>query len=146
MPRVIVVNDQLGTRDFAQPLREAGDIKVVATFSGIAAALRLLSSRLPGVDLLVTYTPAGPEDLIPLRAIIQLFRDAGIGTLVLADHTDRAFVEELVRVGARGCLPAHSDAESIIRALRLVADPSYPLDPGLIQKVAEERVDAVPRS
>jgi DNA-binding NarL/FixJ family response regulator len=143
MIRVIVVGEGLGTEDLAQPLREARDIKVVATFSGIAEALRLLSKTLSGVDAFAVYAPARPDSLGPLREIIQ--RYPRTGTLVLTDQPDVAFVEELVRMGAQGCLPTDSDNESLLLALRLVAEGSASLDPDVVRKLVQERA-AAPRA
>jgi DNA-binding NarL/FixJ family response regulator len=55
--------------------------------------------------------------------------------LALTVHEDRAYVQPMLKAGAKGYLLKRSAADELVRAIRAIADGGVYLDPAIAEKV-----------
>lgn len=104
------------------------EIEVIGGASDGVAALALITELLPDVAVLDISMPG----MNGLELTRRLTEDCpGVRVIAMTVHEDRAYVQPLLRSGARGYLLKRSAAEDLVRALRAVADGGIYLDPAI---------------
>lgn len=108
------------------------DIAIVAEATTGADALRMLSEVAPDIAVIDISLP----EINGLRLAELAAREfPEVKLLALTVHEDRAYVQPMMKAGAKGYLLKRSAAEELVRAIRAIADGGVYLDPAIAQKV-----------
>lgn len=131
--RVLIADDQTITRTGLQHLlAEDGGIVVVGAASTGAETVELAATLQPDVILMDLRMP----DRNGIEATRQIYRaNPHIGILVLTVFEDDASVFPAIRAGARGYLLKDTEQDSLLRAIRTVAQGGAIFSPGIAQRV-----------
>ncbi len=118
-------------------LRTASEIALVGEAATGEAALRMIADTAPDIAVIDISLPDmnGIELAGRIAALNPMVR-----VLALSVHEDRAYVQQLLQVGAKGYLLKRSAAEELVRAVRAVAAGNMYLDPAIVSKAVSERV------
>ena len=124
-------------------LQGAPDIILVGEAKTGAEALRLITETAPDVAVIDLSMPelTGPELATQLASTMPDVR-----ILALTVHEDRAYVQPLLKAGARGYLLKRSAAEDLGRAIRAIADGGVYLDPAIADRALSDTHQASPSS
>jgi DNA-binding NarL/FixJ family response regulator len=115
-PRVLVGDAHLPTRMGIRLLLERNGFEICAEAADADAAVKAVIRERPELCLLNADLPGGA-----IRATARIASQApATDVVVLADEADEDGVMDALRAGASGYLPADSDPEGLIRALRAV--------------------------
>ena len=118
-----VVREGLKTLVNAQP-----DMHVIGEASDGYSAWQQARDCNPDVAVLDISMPI----MNGMQATAQLKRDCpNLKVLVLSVHEDPIYMRELLGVGAVGYILKHAAADTLIRAIRVVADGGIYLDPAM---------------
>ena len=111
---------------------------VVAEADTGAAALRLARDAKPDIAIVDVAMP----ELNGIEATRRL-REAfpSIRVVALSMHSDRRFVIEMLRAGARGYVLKHSAFEELVQALNTVMKGQTYLSPGVMDVVVRDYVN-----
>lgn len=108
------------------------DIAVVAEATTGAEALRMLQQTDPDIAVIDISLP----EINGLKLAQIAARDfPQVKLLALTVHEDRAYVQPMMKAGAKGYLLKRSAAEELVRAIYAIADGGVYLDPAIAQKV-----------
>lgn len=112
-------------------LRAEADISVVGMATSGDCALELISETLPDVAVIDISLPRlnGVELTQRITSSCPQVR-----LLTLTVHEDRAYVQLMLRSGARGYVLKRSAAEELLRAIRVIAAGGVYLDPAIAEK------------
>lgn len=118
--RILLADDHRLFRDGLRPLLAApDDLTVVAEADDGLAALRLAMELQPDVAILDISMPG----LNGIEVTRRLRQDAPqVGVIVLSMHSDRRFVVEALRAGARGYLLKDTGIAEVLTAVRSVRE------------------------
>ena len=121
-------------------LQAAPEIDIVGEATSGTEALEMIRCCLPDVAVLDISMPgiAGIDLSRMLAAECPTVR-----IIALTVHEDRAYVQPLLKAGARGYLLKRSAAEDLVRAVRAVAAGGMVLDPAVAEKAFDHRSDTV---
>lgn len=130
--RVLLAEDHLTVRKGVRMMLEAQpDIECVGEAGDGRAALRMAKELSPDVVLMDVSMP----DLNGLKATELLRAECPAARVVaLTRHTDRAYMEQLLRAGAAGYVLKQSDPSVLLQAVRAVASGGDYLDPAITGK------------
>jgi len=134
--RILLADNHQRMRESMRALieRQAG-MEVVGEAHNGQSALRLAGSFKPNVVVMDTNMP----DLNSIDAARQMISDApGIKILSLSMHSNRQFVDEMIKAGACGYLLKDHAFEELVRAIQTVADDCIYLCPGIEDQAAPE--------
>ena len=107
------------------------DIAVVAEATTGPEALRVMQETTPDIAVIDISLP----EINGLRLAELAAKDfPEVKLLALTVHEDRAYVQLMMKAGARGYLLKRSAADELVRAIRAIADGGVYLDPGIAQK------------
>ncbi|MEH2535061.1 DNA-binding NarL/FixJ family response regulator [Bradyrhizobium sp. AZCC 1588] len=107
-----------------------GDITVVGEATTGPDALRVLREAEPDIAVLdISLPEINGLELAEIAAIDF----PKIKVLALTVHEDRAYVQPMMRAGARGYLLKRSAAEELVRAIRAIASGGLYLDPTIAE-------------
>jgi DNA-binding NarL/FixJ family response regulator len=113
---VLLAEDHTIVRQGLRLLIEAdGDIKIVGEAKTGREAVLLTAALRPGVIVMDIAMPQ-LNGLQATRQILKAFPETKI--LILSAHSDSAYVEQVIRSGARGYLVKQSSAEMVAKAIR----------------------------
>ena len=130
--RVLLAEDHRTVREGVRfILSSQPDIEIVGEAGDGRAALRLAQELAPQVVLMDVSMP----ELNGLRAT-ELLREAcpGVRVVALTRHTDRGYMQQLLKAGACGYVLKQSDSSVLLQAVRAVAAGGDYLDPAITGK------------
>jgi DNA-binding NarL/FixJ family response regulator len=112
-------------------LQDTTDIAVVGEADSGSVALELITKLKPDIAVLDISLP----DLSGVELARRLAQHCpSVKVLALTVHEDRAYLQSLLKSGARGYLLKRSAADELPRALRAVAGDGTYLDPAIAEK------------
>jgi DNA-binding NarL/FixJ family response regulator len=118
-------------------LDQQTDIEIIAQANNGQTAVELAKELLPDVVIM----DIGMPDLNGIEATRQILsKGSQIKVIALSMYSDRKFVAEMLKAGARGYLLKDSAAEELIQAIRTVIDEGTYLPPSLTDLVIENYV------
>lgn len=137
MPSVLLADDHRILVDgLTAPLDRHPDVEVV----GVAKAVALAAEHRPDIALLDISMPR----LNGLGAARQILKDTPSTQIVmLSMHADRAYVQQALRIGARGYLLKESAARELIRALAAVHAGELFFSESIRDQVVQDYVEIV---
>lgn len=136
--RVVVADDQPVVRaGFAGVLGSAADIEVVGTAADGAELLALVEREQPDVAVVDVRMPV--MDGIAATGAISRGHDTRVLVLTTFDLDEYVFAA--VRAGASGFLLKDVPAERLVEAVRLVAEGSMLLGPGVTRRLVQDFAD-----
>ena len=109
-------------------LQSAPEMVIVGEATNGKEALALFRESKPDVAVLDISMP-GMNGIEVARRLLKEAPDTRL--LALSVHEDRAYVQPLLKAGARGYLLKRSAAEDLVRAIRAVAAGGIYLDPAV---------------
>jgi DNA-binding NarL/FixJ family response regulator len=116
-------------------LQEAAEIKLVGEATTGSEALQMISEHLPDVAVIDISMP----DLNGVDLAVRLAESCPqVKLLALTVHEDRAYVQPLLKAGARGYLLKRSAAEDLVRAIRAIAAGGIYLDPAIADRALSD--------
>lgn len=121
-------------------LQAAPEIDLVGEATSGTAALEMIRACVPDVAVLDLSMP-GLTGLDLARRLASEYPTVRI--IALTVHEDRAYVQPLLKAGARGYLLKRSAAEDLVRAVRAVAEGGMVLDPAVADKAFDQRSEFV---
>ena len=135
---VLLADDHRIFRDGLRPLLAAQpDLEVVAEAEDGLEALRLARELEPTVAVLDISMPG----LNGLEVTRRLAREApAVRTVILSMHSDRRFVLEALRAGARGYLLKDAGFEELLVAIREVCEDRIHLGAAVSEQVIRDYV------
>jgi DNA-binding NarL/FixJ family response regulator len=116
-------------------LQEAPEITLVGEAATGSAALQMICECQPDVAVIDISMP----DLNGIDLALQLAKSCPqVKLLALTVHEDRAYVQPLLKAGARGYLLKRSAAEDLVRAIRAIASGGIYLDPAIADRALSD--------
>jgi DNA-binding NarL/FixJ family response regulator len=116
-------------------LQEAPEITLIGEATTGSAALQMIRDHLPDVAIIDISMP----DLNGIDLATQLAQTCPkVKILALTVHEDRAYIQPLLRAGARGYLLKRSAAEDLVRAIRAIASGGTYLDPAIADRAISD--------
>ena len=138
MITILLADDHKIFRDGLRPLFTAQpDMEVVAEAENGRDALRLAEELRPTVAVLDISMPE-LSGLEVTRSLSQ--RAPDVHVIILSMHSDRRFVVEALRSGARGYLLKDSGFEELVHAIRSVVDGGVHLGRAVSEQVVQDYV------
>ena len=128
-PRIVLADDHpivlAGLRNL---LQSAGDLELVGEATDGLAALRVICERQPDVAVVDISMP----ELNGIALTRRLAQECpSVRVLVLTLHEDRAYLKQALEAGASGYVLKRSAAESLLHAIRAIANGERYVDPAL---------------
>jgi DNA-binding NarL/FixJ family response regulator len=143
--RVLIVDDQSLVRaGFRMILEAETDLEVVGEAADGAEAVELARESSPDVILMDVRMP-NVDGLEATRRILD-GANAGPRVLILTTFDLDEYVYEALRAGASGFLLKDTPPESLVDAIRVVANGDALLSPSITRRVIEEFVRHPPES
>jgi len=133
--RVMVVDDHaILVEGLEKVFNEPDDTQVVATASSGEEAIAKISDTRCDVVILDISMPGmgGIEALKDIKA-----RYPEVGVLVLSMHDEREYGFRCIRAGADGYLTKGATAETLLEAVREIADGQTYISPGVANELAK---------
>jgi DNA-binding NarL/FixJ family response regulator len=130
--RVVLVDDHpLVLAGVKAVLLASDDIIVVGEASSGGAALALIADTVPDIAVI----DISLADISGIEIATRLVQAGSpVRVLALSVHEDRAYVQQLMGIGAKGYLLKRSAAEDLARAIRAIAGGGTYLDPAIAAK------------
>jgi DNA-binding NarL/FixJ family response regulator len=120
-------------------LRSSPDVELVGTAHSGATALQLVADEAPDIAIIDISMP----DLGGIELAGQLAeRHPNVKVIALTVHESRAYVQRLLKAGARGYLLKRSAADELGRAIRAVSEGGVYLDPAIAAHAVSPRAAA----
>lgn len=112
-------------------LNGASGIEVVGEATTGSSALELIKDQLPDIAVIDISLPEFGGLELARRAAVAA---PGVNLIALTVHEDRAYVQPILKAGAKGYLLKRSAADELVRAIRAVAEGGIYLDPAIAEK------------
>ncbi len=136
--RILLVDDHRIVREsLANLLAKQSDFEVVGQAEDGRTALRLAQELKPRVVVMDVGMP-GLNGVDATRQIVELIPE--IRVVGLSMHSERRFVEEMLRAGAVGYLLKDCAFDQLVAAIRTVAEGRYYLGPRIVDDVIKHYV------
>ena len=120
MVRILIADDHVLFREGMKSLLKNEDgIELIASASDGLEALELAGELRPDIVLMDVTLPR-MNGIIATGKIVSKFPD--IKVIVLSMHSDRRFIAETLKAGARGYLLKDSSPQTVVEAIRSVAE------------------------
>ncbi len=120
MIRILIADDHVLFREGMKSLLKSEDgIELIASASDGLEALELAGELRPEIVLMDVTMPR-MNGIIATEKIVSKFPD--IKVIVLSMHSDRRFIAETLKAGARGYLLKESSPQTVVEAIRSVAE------------------------
>jgi DNA-binding NarL/FixJ family response regulator len=131
--RILVVEDHAMVREGLKGLIEAQpDMEVVGEASNGRAAVQYAAELLPQIVLMDISMP----DMNGLQATKQIKKKCpSVKVLTLTRHTDKGYLQELLRAGASGYVLKQSESSELMRSIRAVGAGNKYLDPAVTENL-----------
>lgn len=132
--RVLLADSHSGIRESMRAIIDRQpNMAVVAEAQDGRSALRLVRDFNPDVVVM----DINMADLKGVKAIRQIISDApGVKFLAISNHSNRQFVDAMIKAGARGYLFKDHAYEELVRAIQTVVDDRIYLCLGIEKNVA----------
>lgn len=131
--RIIIAEDHETVREGIKMLINAQpDMEVIGEAKDGLTAISSAQSLLPDVVVMDVSLP-GATGFQATEKLNQLCPQVKV--LALTRHTDKAYLQQLVRAGAFGYVLKQSPAAELLRAIRMVAEGQKYLDPAMTSTV-----------
>lgn len=139
--RLLMADDHRIFRDGLRPLLDGrNDLEIVGEADNGLAALDLCRSCRPDVAVLDISMPG----LNGIEVTRTLARELpGVRVIILSMHSDRRFVQEALRAGARGYVLKDAGFDELLAGVLAVAAGRYHLDAGIGEQVVKDYLDLV---
>jgi len=135
--RVLLADDHAILREgLVMLVNSQPGIEVVAQAATTDEAVQLARSEHPDVAVLDVSMPGG-GGVAATEAIRASCPDVRV--LVLTRHSDRAYVQRLMQAGANGYVLKKRAAETLLHAIRIVAEGGTYVEPSLAANGDTER-------
>ncbi|MBJ6126992.1 response regulator transcription factor [Microvirga splendida] len=116
-------------------LQEAPEITLIGEATTGSAALEMICDRQPDVAVIDISMP----DLNGIDLASKVGTACpSVKLLALTVHEDRAYIQPLLKAGARGYLLKRSAAEDLVRAIRAIASGGTYLDPAIADRAISD--------
>ena len=137
--RIILADDHKIFRQGLRSLLEKEtELELLGEAENGRTAVELTTELQPDVVVMDVSMP----DLNGIEATRQIVsRVPGTKVIGLSIHSDRSFVEGMLKAGAKGYLLKDCDSEELIRAIRAVAAGQTYLSPAVAGSVVQDYVD-----
>lgn len=137
--RVLLVDDhRLVTDSLKAVLGELRDVEVVGTAVNGLEAVTIAADQRPDIVLLDISMP----QLNGIDAARRILKDnPDIGIIMLSMHSDRRFVQEALRVGARGYILKESALQEVLEAIKAVTRGEVYFSPAVHDQVLQDYVE-----
>jgi len=127
--RILIAEDHETVREGIKMLINAQpDMEVVSEAGDGVTAVNIAQTVVPDVVLMDVSMP-GATGFQATEKLNQLCPQVKV--LALTRHTDKAYLQQLVRAGAYGYVLKQSPAAELLRAIRTVAEGRQYLDPAM---------------
>ena len=138
MIKILLADDHSILRDGLKAMVEKEDnLEVVGEARDGVEALKLSRERSPDIVIMDMAMP----DLNGIEATRQLTAEkANISVIALSMHSDRRFVIEMLRAGAKGFVLKHSAFEELVVAIQNVNSGRTYLSPSIVDVVVSDIV------
>ena len=131
--RIMLADDHRMFREALRiPLAAEPDIEVVAEAATGTEALALVESTKPDLLVLDIAMP-GMNGIETTRRVLARLPELRI--VALSGYTDRMFIDEILKAGARGYVVKSAGADELIRAIRAVFAGQFFLSPEITGEV-----------
>jgi DNA-binding NarL/FixJ family response regulator len=143
--RVVIAEDNYLVREGTRRLLEdSGEVEVLAAVGDAEALLAAVEELRPDAVLTDIRMPPG-HSMEGIDAARRIRREVpGVGVVVLSQYSDAAYATELFRDGTEGLgyllKVGIGDLDELVGALRAVAEGRSAVDPGVVQRLVEQRV------
>ena len=136
MRRIVIADDHQIVRQGLQSLIEnENDLEVVGVADNGRRALQMARRLKPDVVIMDIAMP----ELNGIDAARQIVNEVpGVKIIALSMHSDRHFVEEMLRAGVMGYLLKESAFEELIKAVRVVCAGKKYLSPDVTEIVLRD--------
>lgn len=132
---VLIVDDHpLLRQGLSRLLELEGGINVVGQASNGVEALRLTSQLAPDVLLLDINMP-GMNGIEVAKAVRERYPETAV--LVLTIHDNESYVNEMIRIGAKGYLLKDAEPREVVQAIKKVAEGESVYSSELMGRVME---------
>jgi DNA-binding NarL/FixJ family response regulator len=139
--RVVVADDDAGTRDNLRAILEAGGLSVVAEAADGRACLRAIAETRPDAALVDVRMPV----LDGLAAVEQLAGERRTALVVLTSFGDPTAVDRALAAGVDGFLLKTGDPRELVRAVHDAIAGGVVLSPTVARHLADRvRADPAP--
>ncbi|MBU2499882.1 response regulator transcription factor [bacterium] len=139
--RLLLADDHRIFRDGLRPLLDGrNDLEIVGEADNGLAALELCRSSRPDVAVLDISMP-GMNGIEVTRTLARELPDVRV--IILSMHSDRRFVQEALRAGARGYVLKDAGFDELLAGVLAVAAGRYHLDAGIGEQVVRDYLDLV---
>ena len=112
-------------------LERVAGLEVVGEATSGPAALQLIIELSPDIAVIDLSLPGLSGLEVAKRAATLA---PTVKLLALTVHEDRAYVEPIIKAGAKGYLLKRSAADELVRAIKAIADGGIYLDPAIAEK------------
>jgi DNA-binding NarL/FixJ family response regulator len=143
--RVVIAEDNYLVREGTRRLLEdSGEVEVLAAVGTAEELLSVVAELRPDAVLTDIRMPPG-HSMEGIDAARRIRREVpGVGVVVLSQYSDAAYATELFRDGTEGLgyllKVGIGDLDELVAALRAVAEGRSAVDPGVVQRLVEQRV------
>ncbi|MGD9548668.1 MAG: response regulator [Candidatus Krumholzibacteriia bacterium] len=139
--RLLLADDHRIFREGLRPLLGGRkDIEIVGEADNGLAVLDLCRSCRPDVAVLDISMP-GMNGIEVTRTLARELPDVRV--IILSMHSDRRFVQEALRAGARGYVLKDAGFDELLAGVLAVAAGRYHLDAGIGEQVVRDYLDLV---
>ena len=131
--RVVLADDhQMMLEGLRLLINSQTDMEVVGEAENGQTAVVLAQALLPDVVVMDISMP----EMNGLKATQSLKRTCpDINILTLTRHTDDGYLQQLLQSGSNGYVLKQSASEELVRAIRLIADGQFYLDPAVTGEI-----------
>ncbi|KYD25361.1 response regulator transcription factor [Geobacillus sp. FSL W8-0032] len=134
--RIAIIDDhQLFREGIKRILEFEGDFEVVAEGSGGSEALSIVETHRPDLVLMDINMP-DINGVEATKQLIEAYPDTKV--VVLSIHDDENYVMRALQTGATGYLLKEMDADTLIEAVRVVAEGGSYLHPKVTHNLIRE--------
>jgi two-component system response regulator DegU len=134
--KIVIIDDhQLFREGVKRILAMENNFDVVAEGADGSVAMSLMEQHQPDVILMDINMPK-VNGVEATRQLIEAYPDVKV--LILSIHDDESYVTHVLKTGASGYLLKEMDADSLIEAVRVVADGGAYIHPKVTRNLINE--------